>query len=268
MREEIHYFPSLFNQTAFATEICGISYCDGTYFKKRVNSPICVMEYIVKGTGTVIVEGVQYTPNAGDVYILSPGSNHSYYSDKKNPWVKIFINASGVLIPELLAAYSLKDRILFQQTCVERLFRELFELSGSSLTANRKNEQCTLKFHEILMALAAHENRSLQPSEEAAQLKGLIDSRIDYNYSIAELAAEIYRSEDHVIKLFRRCFGQTPYAYSLALKVQTASRLLTETRLPVSVIAEMVGYHDSKYFCNVFKRYFQCPPTVFRKNQK
>ena len=131
VREDIHYFlPS--SPLPFVVEMCGISYCDGTYRQERVNSPICVLEYVAEGTGTVIVEGVAHTASAGDVYLLPMGSSHRYFSDGEHPWTKLFINAWGPVIPPLLTAYGLDGQVVFPSCPLEGLFRDLFALSGGA----------------------------------------------------------------------------------------------------------------------------------------
>lgn len=158
VREDIHYFlPS--SPLPFVVEMCGISYCDGTYRQERVNSPICVLEYVAEGTGTVIVEGVAHTASAGDVYLLPMGSSHRYFSDGEHPWTKLFINAWGPVIPPLLTAYGLDGQVVFPSCPLEGLFRDLFALSGGAgpggLPQETVMERCALKFHEILMGLSA-----------------------------------------------------------------------------------------------------------------
>ena len=194
VREDIHYFlPS--SPLPFVVEMCGISYCDGTYRQERVNSPICVLEYVAEGTGTVIVEGVAHTASAGDVYLLPMGSSHRYFSDGEHPWTKLFINAWGPVIPPLLTAYGLDGQVVFPSCPLEGLFRDLFALSGGAgpggLPQETVMERCALKFHEILMGLSACLKGRAAPPDEAARLKNLIDSRLNQTVTIREPAEEI-----------------------------------------------------------------------------
>ena len=269
VREDIHYFlPS--SPLPFVVEMCGISYCDGTYRQERVNSPICVLEYVAEGTGTVIVEGVAHTASAGDVYLLPMGSSHRYFSDGEHPWTKLFINAWGPVIPPLLTAYGLDGQVVFPSCPLEGLFRDLFALSGGAgpggLPQETVMERCALKFHEILMGLSACLKGRAAPPDEAARLKNLIDSRLNQTVTIRELAEEIYRSEDYTIKLFKRHFGRTPHDYAAERKAALAVKLLTETRLPVAQIAAGLGYEDPQYFSHAFRRQTGLSPSACRKN--
>ncbi len=264
MKEDIHCFLPPETAVPFAVEMCGISYCDGSYAIAREHSPVCVAEYIVKGTGVVTLEGVTETASAGDMYILPPGSRHAYHSDSRLPWTKIFINAWGPLVSALLDAYGLTGRAVIHACPVESLFRELFVL-----TANPADPavpaRCALKFHEILAAAAAAQAGHSAPPDDADRLKALLDGHPERTFSIRELAAHIYRSEDYVIKLFKRRFGQTPHAYHLDRKICLARTLLAQSRLSVTAIAARLGYDDPQYFSHVFRRLTGESPSAYRK---
>lgn len=264
MREDIRTFLMPDNPPPFFAEMIGISYCDGTYFIHRSHSDICVVEYIVKGTGTVIVNGKSYTASAGDVYLLEPETDHTYYSDGEEPWTKLFINAKGALIVPLLKAYGLQGKVLFPRCPLEVLFRELFELSRSE-TDVQLMEHCALKFHEILIGIEDSLHKTADLSDEATRLKNKIDTHLDAMFSIDELADSIYRSPDYVIKLFKHHYGQTPHAYAIRRKMMTAQKLLAETRMPVGEIASSLGFSDQHYFSHVFRRYVRSSPTKFRR---
>ena len=86
-----------------------------------VNLPVYVVEYIVKGEGTVRCYGKEYRINSGDVYILPKDKEHLYYSDKTNPWTKKWFNVTGKLCKKLFYAFFHCD---FQR-CHTAIFVEL-----------------------------------------------------------------------------------------------------------------------------------------------
>ena len=78
--EDVRFFPTTGTNDPFALMLTGISYCDGTYQIERSGKDVIVLEYIVKGTGTVIVNGKTYTASRGDIYIINKGTTHRYFS--------------------------------------------------------------------------------------------------------------------------------------------------------------------------------------------
>ena len=107
MREELVHFYAPQTKLPFYLEMAGISYCDGTYRIKRQDSNETVIEYVIDGRGYLNVNGENYAATAGDVYILRKKTTHTYWSDAKVPWVKIFFNIRGSLAETLLDEYQL-----------------------------------------------------------------------------------------------------------------------------------------------------------------
>ena len=106
MKEDIIHFYVPQTKVPFYMEMAGISYCDGTYRMKRQESAETVLEYVVEGRGYLNVDGENYAATKGDVYILRKKTTHTYWSDAKSPWVKIFFNIRGSLAEKILEEYN------------------------------------------------------------------------------------------------------------------------------------------------------------------
>ena len=154
MKEEFRVFGRPETALPFAVEMAGISYCDGSYRIDRPHSPITVMEYVIRGQGTLQTRGRTFTAKGGDVYILHRGDSHLYYADPRDPWIKLFFNVSGPLPEQLLEAYHLDGETLLPGCPVEGLFRDFFRLARLEEPADAFR-QCALKFHEIAAAVSA-----------------------------------------------------------------------------------------------------------------
>lgn len=263
MKEEFRVFGGPDPALPFAVEMAGISYCDGTYRIERPRSEITVMEYVVSGKGTIHTRGQIFTARGGDVYILHRGDSHLYYSDAEDPWVKLFFNVSGDLTEQLLDAYRLSGEVLVPRCPVEGLFRAFFAITRTDQEISAIFGRCALKLHEIIMAVSAGRGGPALPAE-AVRLKQLLDSRISGTVTIEELARSIYHSPDYTIKLFKRTFGRTPYAYLLAQKMHAAKSLLRSTNLSVKEISARTGFEDQHYFSNLFKKQCGLSPAQYR----
>jgi len=63
-------------------------------------------------------------------------------------------------------------------------------------------------------------------------------------------------SPAHLIRAFRRVFGETPSEFANQLREQDAWRLVTTTELSIQEIATRLGYGNQSAFCRVFKASF------------
>jgi two-component system response regulator YesN len=68
------------------------------------------------------------------------------------------------------------------------------------------------------------------------------------------LAKEFSINANYLSTLFRTRTGVTVTGYIQDVRMNAACRLLSETTMSVSEVAESVGYFDPKYFYRVFKR--------------
>ena len=262
MKEDLRYFPGW--GEPFILELAGMSWCDGSYRIRRTCSPVWVLEQVLEGTGTVEVNGVRHTASAGDVYLLPLGAAHYYYSDPRDPWVKIFMNVRGALPGALISTYGLTGRVVFPAGGLEPLFRDFYDLVSGEGEALQSG--ASLLFHKICMALGSGGEAGASEPPEAAAMKAYLDQNVSRLVRVQELAETIYRSPDYAGKLFRRTYGVTPYAYLLQRKLELACRLLQSTALPVQEIAARLGYEDAHYFSGLFRRHTGRTPSDFRKN--
>lgn len=265
MREEIRCFSVPHPQPPFFITLSGTSYCDGSYCIRRKNSPETVLEYVLRGNGTLLVDGKTYTASAGHIYILHQGTTHVYRSDDREPWVKMFFNIHGTLAEKILREYSLGDTVVTDGEGLEEDFRQALQLSFDPVTSEGEIfERVAVRFLDLVIKMSQRSSRTGE-EDEMARLREYLTAHSERIVSNAELASVIYRSEDYCIKKFKKAFGKTPYEYQLTCKIQTAQELLRGTRLPIGLIAAKVGYSDPQYFSNLFKKRCGLSPSQYRR---
>lgn len=72
----------------------------------------------------------------------------------------------------------------------------------------------------------------------------------------------------HLNRLFKREVGTTVHNYVLRLRIAEAQRLLLSTDMPVSEIAESVGFDNATHFSTQFKKSEACAPLEYRKKYR
>ena len=81
----------------------GETLCDEKYCIERRNSDIASFEYIADGHGTLEINGQILHPKKGDIFMITEGSDHRYYSQRDDGWHKFFIGFYGPVIDELIS---------------------------------------------------------------------------------------------------------------------------------------------------------------------
>lgn len=98
------------------------------------------------------------------------------------------------------------------------------------------------------------------------QIKAYIQDHLKDDLSLDAVAKYIGISSGHLSRLFKQETGQNFLDYIVDCRIQKAAILIRQPAISISVVAESVGYHSSRYFCEVFKAYFGITPTEYRKN--
>ncbi len=265
MREILKSFPKSEGEM-LSINLCGMSYCDGSYKIHRKNSEIHCFEYIISGTGTIVTDKGKLHPQAGDVYFLKQGEEHLYYSDAKNPWTKIWFNISGPIVDNLIELYNISDQRLFKNCKVFRLFDEFNKNVDSPMDRKSILDSNTLILHEIIQEMSNCISKSKDDfSEDAQKLKEYIDANYGKTIRIEDLAALIFRSQSQTIRIFKKYYDMTPYEYALKRKMQVAEHLLKGTRLSIREISNELGFNNEHYFSSCFKHHMGMTPGQYRK---
>lgn len=86
--------------------------------------------------------------------------------------------------------------------------------------------------------------------------------------TLDEMAELTYMTRSHFSRMFKRWTGQTFTAYVQAQRIERAKRLLVEANgLPITRVAELVGYQDPGHFSRVFRSIEGVLPSEYRQSK-
>ena len=187
---------------------------------------------------------------------------------------KIWMNISGSLADALVAGYGLADAVVFEDCPVYPQFWEFLRVCRNyGKNSQELAERTVLLFHEILLKLSANMlsarsqaggREKSTVSEAALQIKEYIDAHIYEKIAVSDLAQIASLSASQLTRVFRSAYGQSPYDYVLARKIDTACRLLLNTGMSVKEVAYRLNFVDEHYFSNVFCKRMGMPPGRYR----
>ncbi len=264
MHEEIHHINTLPQEKPFAMHIAGVSWCDGSYKINRRKSPVWCIEYVTSGIGQIELAGESYHPKRGEVYILPAGLDHLYWSDAEEPWEKLWFNAAGELLGELIRLYGLEGRVVVEGGETRRHFERILTLCREKLPPEEIDRKSAVIFHELVQELAlSTEGRRVSP--EAEKMRVYLDSHISEEVTLDNLAGVIFKSKTQAMRLFRAEYGLPPYEYLIKQRLRRAEELLTGTGMPIKEIAHLSGFTNEHYFSHTFKQRIGQTPSEFRR---
>ena len=99
----------------------------------------------------------------------------------------------------------------------------------------------------------------------AKEVEKIITTDLSKHYPAHQLASKFSISETSLKNYFRGVFGQNISFYLREVRMKKAAELLKNTNLPVSKIAEQVGYMNQSKFAAVFKKQMEMAPLEYRR---
>ena len=82
---------------------------------------------------------------------------------------------------------------------------------------------------------------------------------------VAALSARLGIGPRHLSRLFRRHLAASPLQVAKTLRLQRAKRLLDQTALPMSAVAEQAGFGSLRRFNAAFSDLYGRPPSSLRR---
>lgn len=97
------------------------------------------------------------------------------------------------------------------------------------------------------------------------RLDRFIERHLSSRLSVGDLAREACLSEAHFRHCFRQQTGLSPWQYVRRKRLESARRLLAESRLPLSEVAALTGFANQSALSNACRKAFGQSPSKLRR---
>ena len=97
-----------------------------------------------------------------------------------------------------------------------------------------------------------------------SELQEYIKAHLNGGVTLQDLSGYISLSPNYLCKLFKQVTGETITHYIQNLKITRSIEYLADPSIPLSKIAEELGFYDQFHFSKVFKTYTCMSPSQYR----
>ncbi len=248
-----------------------------TNYKKhkpfRVTRPrgIGSIEYMVSGKGTVTENDRTFQVKAGDVFILHPGEYHDYSPDPDDPWHKVWVQISGFGVSDILRMYGLSKVNHIPDFDISEDISKIREVIGHNTDTKIIDRHGPIFMIELLQKLSDELKRRNTLEDQPTKIsliREFIENSPNGNITLDQLTEKFGISKNHIIRLFKKEYNITPNEYILSHRIALAQSLLKRTSLTMQEIATQLGFCDTSYFSEFFRKQTGMTPFQFRKKYK
>ena len=152
---------------------------------------------------------------------------------------------------------------------LEGIFAPLY-----SAPSFRRRAYLQLKIQELLLYLSdvQPEKHALtqygsQQTELIKEIHRQLTEHLDQRFTIEALSKQYLINTSTLKEVFKTVYGLPIATYMKEYRMAQAMKLLRETRIPISEIADRVGYETQGKFSKAFKDVTHMLPTDYRRTQ-
>jgi AraC-like DNA-binding protein len=217
------------------------------------------LHYIPHGAGVFESKpGGRRQIEAGDFFLLFPGTWHRYAPSAQTGWDEYWIGFKGDHADRLVQRgfFSSKKPVFKPQGehGVLDLFSEIFiQLRAEPIGFMQVIAAHAMQLLAAVLAANKAHHAGSQAERIIRQAKHELRSRVERDVDPHALATELGVSYAWLRRTFRQYTGLAPHQYHLQLRLDKAMQLLSAKNCTVKEAAAQIGYADQYYFSRLFK---------------
>lgn len=233
--------------------------------------------YVYEGEGTYTVDGYSHHIAKGDMIICNAGTLHGGEPTKEQPARMYSVEINAVSLNGLPENWLIDEVTVPIVSCgllsdqIGELMRLIYLLSVGHRQTERicshLSAAVLLLVYEFILSRQRHEG--IPPRSAASALAHRIRQYLDAHYreqlTLHSVGEAIHISEYYLAHVFKAEFDVPPMKYVMHRRIGEAQTLLITTDLPISAIAERVGYDTQSYFNLQFAKNVGMAPGKYRK---
>ena len=243
--------------------------------------------YVNSGTHTLKVDGIPYTMEPGQLIFYAP---HAFHEGDLPSSAALNIISFEAELPELFPFYNKvitltgKQQMTFSQIISEGLdvFQNVPAESGllgmvprtdiEDFALQRLKNQLELVLIDLYKTTEPKQPRTVAVNQEnlrAEQItlaKEYLSAHLSENLSLVQIAEACSMSVPKLKLLFKEQCGCGPISYFISMKINAAKKMICDTSLSFTQIAEQLGFQSVHYFSKLFKEKTGMTPSEYAKS--
>lgn len=232
---------------------------------------------VYNGNGIYMIENDKYTAQKGDLIFYNSNVLHDEFGGSGTKLCTYCLAISNLKLNNLE-----KNKIISPDyipvISTGETFDEFLTLFKCIEQNINKNEDCMTEFINyltkaiIVKSCNLIETNGIRRQQKTLSLSDKVKNYIDSHYnepiSLEIIAEAVKANKYYLAHVFKNETGFSPLQYVSRRRIGEAQNLLINTDMSITQIAATVGYNNSNYFQNIFRKYMGMTPGYYRKKWK
>ena len=224
--------------------------------------------YFLDGESTIIIEGDEYHPEPGDLFLISADTKHTYFHNPNKPVYKYWCHFDLLLNDGQKLRYSKTGvRCKVSREEIVPAFKKLVDayLSRSPLDT-LVEKSALLELLRIFMSKIDYKSILPVNSDDFVnRINDYVIRNIRNNISLKDLAEVIHLHPNYFTQYFKKHFKNSPIVHVNLMRLDRAAQLLIhDPDKSVAEVSEVVGFNDYRYFSRLFKKRYGITPSAYK----
>lgn len=213
--------------------------------------PYTLIHFVKSGRGYFTRDGVTYTVQQGQAFLICPDEITVYSADEKDPWSYQWVGFNGELTPRFT---SLAPVFSFERAWVEEM-----------LCAYRADGMGEYRVAALLFEMYAELFATEKPQNHyVRRVKNYINALYMQPLRVEEIAEKFNLDRRYLSRLFKEKTGFSVQEYLIEVRMSEAKKQLLRGA-SVAQAAQLSGYDDVCNFSKMFKKCVGTSPKEWKK---
>jgi AraC-like DNA-binding protein len=222
------------------------------------------VRYNVNGQEAILAPGSLVVINPETLHACNPSNEtgRSYYMLHLDTDWCLRVQQSMWEVGQFAKAEKVRidDKLLYQQYC-----KAMAHLMDEKIHLQEKEQLVFDLVCAVFAVACSPRTKKRAPSKNIAELKKLLSSDLQKDFTLNSLAAELGVNPYTLIRSFKAAAGVTPHAYRMNCRIEYARALLRQGE-DIAQTALECGFFDQSHFHRYFKAMTTVTPQAYRVN--
>jgi len=243
------------------------------------------MYYLFSGDRYYFIKDKTYRAKSGTLVLIKPFEIHCAGNYSDEPYERMLISfKKDYVIPlalsvgaDLLAPFESESHVIELKDEDRLLIEPLLNSMLSEYKKENGSYEPILKYALAeLLAIASRYNEGRENAETGfqdsvnktvAEAAAYINNNYAEDITLSALAARFYISPCYLSRTFKRVTGSSFVDYLNGVRIKESRRLLLQTDMKISAIADAVGYKSATHFGRAFKAALGISALEYKRNK-